>query len=379
MRQKLTQKKLAELPPGWHQDTDCPSLWVRVGARGSVWYARKSHRYKSITEKIGAVSAITREKALAVCITFLAALESGAAENMIRPAEVTFGDLHAAYIADRQSRGKRPADHCGHLDSLMDRRADEITGTEIRRIFDAITSAGKLVMANRVIACARAVFNYGKRSGLFRGENPAALPAVNAEKPRRVILFPSDASALLRALRAFRSDPLRKDGAEILLLCALTWQRIGNVTGMRWQDLDLDRGIWHISASDAKGRREIDCPLPPEAVQIITSRKSDPVVKTYVFERNGKKMGPPRKVWKSAIKSANLETLNLHRHDLRHIMASLALRAGVPLVTVSDQLAHRDVSFTARTYAHVMVDSKREALAAVTAALSSSCSENPNS
>lgn len=375
MRQKLTQKKLAALPEGTYQDADCPELWARVGKRGAVWFFRRTKNYKSIKKTIGPAAEIPREKALAICSGFSADLAAGKSPggtdprsgSQSRSKRGTFGELLAAYAADRISAGKKPAVHCGHLDALCDRPAASITRADLEAIRDALTAAGKPVMANRALSCARAVFNYGKRAGLFIGENPAALIRRNAETARRVYLPPEKISALKNALLRFLPDPARNRGASILLLCLLTWQRIGNVCRMRWEDLDLTNAVWHIPERSAKGRREINCPLVPEAIDLIAAQKSDPVPATFVFERNGKPATTPRKVWKSALSAAGLE--DLHRHDLRHIMASMALRAGVPLVTVSDQLAHKDVSFTARTYAHVMVESKREALSAVTAAI----------
>lgn len=375
MRCKLTQKKLAALPAGIYQDADCPELWARVGKRGAVWFFRRTKNYKCVKKTIGPVADFPREKALAVCAGFSSDLAAGKSpggtdprsRSQSRSRRGTFGELLKAYAADRIAAGKKPTAHCGHLDALCDRPAAAITRADLEAIRDALTAAGKSVMANRAISCARAVFNYGRRAGLFTGENPAALIRHNAETPRRVYLPPEKISALKSALKAFLQDPARNRGAAILLLCLLTWQRIGNVCHMRWEDLDLENAVWHIPEKSAKGRREIDCPLDPEAIDLITAQKSDPVPATFVFERDGKPATTPRKVWKSALRAAGLS--DLHRHDLRHIMASMALRAGVPLVTVSDQLAHKDVSFTARTYAHVMVESKRDALAAVTAAI----------
>jgi integrase len=52
-------------------------------------------------------------------------------------------------------------------------------------------------------------------------------------------------------------------------------------------------------------------------------------------------------------------TLPAHScHVLRHSYASLALPAGVPLETVSENLGHRDIPFTKRVYAHVLLEAK---------------------
>jgi integrase len=43
-------------------------------------------------------------------------------------------------------------------------------------------------------------------------------------------------------------------------------------------------------------------------------------------------------------------------HDLRHIHATLLLRAGVPVHVVAARLGHSDPAITLRVYAHVLAD-----------------------
>ncbi len=49
-------------------------------------------------------------------------------------------------------------------------------------------------------------------------------------------------------------------------------------------------------------------------------------------------------------------------HDLRHTMATLLLKIGVPLVTVQRILRHKDVRLTASTYGHLSIEDMREGL-----------------
>ena len=48
-------------------------------------------------------------------------------------------------------------------------------------------------------------------------------------------------------------------------------------------------------------------------------------------------------------------------HDLRHIHATLLLRAGVPVHVVAARLGHADAAITLRVYAHVLGDQAQEA------------------
>jgi integrase len=46
--------------------------------------------------------------------------------------------------------------------------------------------------------------------------------------------------------------------------------------------------------------------------------------------------------------------LGITLHGLRHTSASLLLRAGVPLKTVSERLGHSGVAITGDTYGHII-------------------------
>ena len=52
-------------------------------------------------------------------------------------------------------------------------------------------------------------------------------------------------------------------------LLLLTAQRRGEVAAMRWEQLDLDRGIWRLSSADTKTGREHLLPLSPPVVDIL--------------------------------------------------------------------------------------------------------------
>jgi integrase len=67
------------------------------------------------------------------------------------------------------------------------------------------------------------------------------------------------------------------------------------------------------------------------------------------------------------IASCGLPWIRLH--GLRHTMASLALRNGVDIATVSERLGHADTNITARIYLHGSKESDRAAADLLDAAL----------
>ncbi len=67
------------------------------------------------------------------------------------------------------------------------------------------------------------------------------------------------------------------------------------------------------------------------------------------------------------IADTDLEKIRLH--DLRHSVATLMLRAGVPVHVVSEHLGHASPSITMDVYAHVLRDQRTDATAKLAAAI----------
>lgn len=375
---KLTQKAITKLPAGEYTDAEKKELYLIIGKKGATWYFRKTHNYKTIRAAIGSVDDFSREQAIKQCEIFsgnlakTGTIHANATDILKGSAKVpTFGEALRGYREDRKNAGKTPACDYGKLAPWDNMPITHITRAMCQTLSESIAAEGHAVTANRVLSCVRAVYNYLIREGMWDKINPAAKVKKHTETPRRVYLDKEQITRLFETLEKFRSERTRRTGAEILLLCLYTWKRISNVCEMRWDEIDLQNSVWHVPAKKAKGRRDIDCPLTPDAVAILEGRQNEKARSPFVFPATGapdKATGHPRKVWDAALKTAGISG-EIHRHDIRHTMASWALRAGVPLETVSEQLDHRDVSFTARVYAHVMTESKREAISTTLAVL----------
>lgn len=86
------------------------------------------------------------------------------------------------------------------------------------------------------------------------------------------------------------------DITDLIKLALLTGARRGNISSMRWQDLDLDNAIWRISLT--KNQTPHTIPLTSDAIAILKSRQathqqrlknnSYPNGKPFVFPGTGK-------------------------------------------------------------------------------------------
>ncbi|OGB93773.1 MAG: hypothetical protein A2Z31_04985 [candidate division NC10 bacterium RBG_16_65_8] len=64
-------------------------------------------------------------------------------------------------------------------------------------------------------------------------------------------------------------------------------------------------------------------------------------------------------------------------HDLRHTYATLAVSAGVPLLTVSRQLGHSSIAITADLYTHAVPGGNRAAAEALEVVLAGNQTQLP--
>jgi integrase len=78
--------------------------------------------------------------------------------------------------------------------------------------------------------------------------------------------------------------------ALALELCILTAARSGEILGMQWSEIDLDKKIWAVPAARMKAGREHRVPLSPRAVVILRKLEN---LKTGAFVFPGQTRDKP--------------------------------------------------------------------------------------
>jgi integrase len=175
-------------------------------------------------------------------------------------------------------------------------------------------------------------------------------------------------------------------------LLATTGIRRGEVLGLRWRDVDLDRHSLSVSralvivayepqVSDVKtgqGRRTID--LEPNTVAVLRAwkkRQMEERMLTNVRPRtelifahpDGSWINPDyfSQVFDRHVAKSDLPSIRLH--DLRHTHASILLKQGIPLKVVSERLGHANPAFTLSVYQHLLPGMQADAAKAFSAAV----------
>ena len=163
------------------------------------------------------------------------------------------------------------------------------------------------------------------------------------------------------------------------VVLATTGMRRGELFGLRWSDIDLDRGRLSIAQSllnidsnlvieptkSNRSRRSVA--LDPGTVEVLRAHKRRQAEERLAFGEQWessynlvfcKQDGTPEhpdmfsRQFKKQVEAARLPTLR-GPHNLRHTWATLALKAGVHPKIVSDRLGHATIAVTIDTYSHV--------------------------
>lgn len=141
-------------------------------------------------------------------------------------------------------------------------------------------------------------------------------------------------------------DNLKHPYREAAIVAVATGLRRANLFGLRWDHVDLERGVAWVDADDAKGGKAIGVPLNSDALAAIRSQqgKHDELVFA------GKWRVLPD-AWKRAVKAAGLPE-NFRWHDLRHTFASWHAMAGTPMNVLQELGAWATPAMVQR-YAHL--------------------------
>lgn len=188
----------------------------------------------------------------------------------------------------------------------------------------------------------------------YIARNPASnrmLLPVPHEAP--IALTAEEEARLLACAREFGE---RQYGFVLLLL--ETGFRSWLASHLRWQNIDLERGIWKIPAAMMKSRREYTQPISSVLLAWLRTQTPDD---EYLF-------GPCALVtwWKSIRARAGMPTLK--RHDLRRNFVTRCRRAGVPVEVAAALSDHADIRTMMSVYRRVDETDTRAALERIDAA-----------
>ena len=150
----------------------------------------------------------------------------------------------------------------------------------------------------------------------------------------------------------------------LVLLAITTGARRGELLGLRWCDINTERGeaILHDTKN---GERRVLVLLPQVLAEMAKFAPADAVNSTALVFRSRLRPSQPfafKSAWHEAVELAELK--DFHFHDLRHTFASYSAQHGASLLELADALGHKTMKMVQR-YSHLSTESRRRMVSKV--------------
>ena len=173
-------------------------------------------------------------------------------------------------------------------------------------------------------------------------------------------------------LSAFFQEARDSGVYELYYLDLATGLRRGELLGLKWTDVDLDRGVLKIQrAISRQDGKVVEAPLKTknayrtlpvsaDAIDVLVQQRRKTGNSEWVFPSpSGGPMSPDSvlHMLQRVLKRAGLPRIRFH--DLRHSCASLLINNGCGLKEVQEWLGHSDISTTANIYGHLETQRKQ--------------------
>jgi integrase len=280
---RLTALKVAKLTKrGRHADGG--GLYLSVSPNGGRRWTFL-YRWHGKPTEIGFGSArdghVTLKEARKLAGEARAMIRSGINPKAARRPTVgaTFGEC-ADRLIDAMRPSWRSEKHAAQWKMTLRDYAAPLRKMPVDKIDTAdVLSVLKLIWnekpetASRVRGRIEHVLDAAKAQGLRSGENPARWRGhLNQLLPKRQRLTRGHHAAMPWSdVPAFMTDLKALDtvAARALEFTILTAARSGEVLGARWDEVDLERGVWTVPPHRMKGGREHKVPLSARALEIL--------------------------------------------------------------------------------------------------------------
>jgi integrase len=207
--------------------------------------------------------------------------------------------------------------------------------------------------ANRTVALLSKFFNWCEARGLRPDQsNPCRHVEKYPEMKRERFLSTEEFRGLGQTLEHFEAaGSVTPWTTAAVWLLIYTGARLNEVLTLKWQHVDLERGLLLLPDSKT-GRKTVY--LNPSALAVlhkVPRIEGNPYV--ICGGKEGRHLVNLEKPWRAIRRQAGLDDVRLH--DLRHTYASIAAGAGLSLPIIGKLLGHSQPQTTAR-YAHLAAD-----------------------
>lgn len=332
------------------RDVACPGLLVRVGKRGDkVWEVVVSQDGRRKRHRIGTYPDVSLSMARRL------ATERKAAPA-IHGGGLRVADLWAMYSAEMRDKRRAWRDVEQVWKLWAEPKVGRVRLGDLGLLHgaDLISDVVRRSSPNRarkVIRYLNPMLRYAAGRGLIPGNPWAGLSLPDGVESRDRVLTLDEWRAIWQWAE---SEPY--PFGHWLRFLMLSAQRLGEVAGLRWDELQDD--VWAIPASRHKGKRRHEVPLSCALVAMLGEL---PRHDAHAFScRVGKPIVPGSKVKERIDRETGVSGWRFH--DLRRTAATLMGEGGVSRFVIERVLGHADQGVTAIYDRATYRDEKRAAL-----------------
>lgn len=348
----------------YYGDAKTYGLLVAVSCNGrKTFYFRRKTNQISQRFVIGRFPDLSveqaRNKALEIA-SLMAKGESPYDERKAKKAELTLGESFEAYLNGHVKQHCVAVKHIEgdfrrYLSDWSDRKLSSITKADVQNRMNKVGEENGKTAANHMLTYARAAINWCIKNELIGCANPWVGIKKYRTQARERFLNRTELLLFFSALKEFPNDTGMRD---YLYISLFTGARRSNVLSMRWQEVDLDLGIWRIPRTKSGDSHTL--PLPSMALAILTER-SKTKFGEWVFPGLGATghLVEPKRSWHALLRKAELSDLRMH--DLRRTLGSYMAMGNQSLQMIGKVLGHKSPTAT-QIYARMAFDPVREAM-----------------
>ena len=238
------------------------------------------------------------------------------------------------------------------LPKLRSRPLDAITPGELGALVAGIEKRGAFDVAKKTRQWLKSILSYARANGWTAADPARDLAAIaqrGPEKQNYAHLQVEELPGFLHALDTYEGSELVKACTRLSLWSA---NRPGVTRTLRWDELDLDSGLWTIS-KDREGMKRGYyhlTPLPKQAVAMLRELQNVTGNFEYVFVgRND-----PGKPLSDGAIAGMFKRIGYHgkqtSHGFRHLVSTALNDKGYEKDWIERQLAHGDPDKIRGTY-----------------------------
>lgn len=226
--------------------------------------------------------------------------------------------------------------------ALGDMQVYDITRRHCADLLGSIEARSAFNVAKKVRGWLKEIFSQAIAKGMMEYNPASELLAIAAEAPKTKQyphLLEPEIPDFMRAMQCTTSRLIARTAAWLTIWTA---SRPGMVRWVEWPDLDLDTGVWSVSAEKMKMDRDILIPLPRQAVDALRELQELTGRSRYVFPGIGQKTEVISENTINKVFAAAGYKGRLVGHGTRHTASTLLREHEWTKDHIEMQLAHKE-------------------------------------